>query len=356
MEFPKSPSRRTATLFAGLVATIALVVGVYTVPVPFVTMRPGPTYDTLGEFDGAPMFTFADDVRTYPADGQIHFTTISVTRAESSITFAAALGAWLDDDVEVVPHEFVYPDEQSNEESAKQSQAALTSSKDNSRAAALRAAGFEVGEEAVIAEVQEGAPALGKLQAGDVLVAIDGQEIADPDEAGTRIADREPGDPVNIAFRRGDAVVEETIVTGAMPDDEKRPRIGVLISRSYDFPVEIENNVGDTVGGPSAGMMFALAIYDRLTPGSLTAGRHIAGTGTVNGDGQVGPIGGVRQKIAGAKRDGAEVFLLPASLCDEATAESVDDIKLIPMTSLSDAVSSLEAIAKDPKAKVPTCS
>ena len=188
-------------------------------------------------------------------------------------------------------------------------------------------------------------------------IRLDGQEIADPDEAGTRIADREPGDPVNIAFRRGDAVVEETIVTGAMPDDEKRPRIGVLISRSYDFPVEIENNVGDTVGGPSAGLLFSLGIVNLLQGdgegGDLTGGRVIAGTGTIAPDGTVGSVGGVPLKVQAARRDGATVFLVPRDECADAQANLPEGLRLIPVTTLDGAVDALRALASG--GDVPSC-
>ena len=128
----------------------------------------------------------------------------------------------------------------------------------------------------------------------------------------------------------------------------------VLRSR-FDFPIKITNNVGQQVGGPSAGAMFALAIYDRLTPGSLTGGRVVAGTGEIAPDGTVGPIGGIRQKIAGAADDGAKVFLVPAANCAEAADGDDHGMRLVEVSKLDDAIGSLEKLAKDPQASVPQC-
>jgi PDZ domain-containing protein len=132
--------------------------------------------------------------------------------------------------------------------------------------------------------------------------------------------------------------------------------VGVSLGTVYDFPIDVENNVGDEVGGPSAGTMFALAIYDRLTPGSLTGGRTVAGTGTMSPDGTVGPIGGVRQKIAGAAAAGAKVFLVPDANCAEAAQGSDHGMTLVRVATFDEAVKELTALAKDPDARVRTCS
>lgn len=348
-------SRRTVTVLVSLGVGSVLFGLTLFVPVPYVTMRPGPTFDTLGDFDDRPMIEFGDDVEVYPTDGQFDFTTVSVTRPESTMTLGTALRAWLNPDVAVVSKKFVYPDDATNEQNDEAGAAEMSSSKDDSRAAALRAAGFEVPELAVVAQVAEDAPALGVLQAGDILLAVDRTEIESVAHAGQLIADRDPGDEVSISFSRNGEQVTETIVTEPNPDSPERPRIGIWITVRYDFPLEVTNNVGDSIGGPSAGLMFAVAIYDRLTPGALAGGRHFAGTGTIDGEGLVGGIGGVRQKIVGARKGGAEFFFVPAENCDEATAKSIDGIRLVKATELDDVLESVEALARDPRAKVPTC-
>ena len=123
---------------------------------------------------------------------------------------------------------------------------------------------------------------------------------------------------MSLAITRGSTERTVDVTTKADRTDPTVPRIGITLGTKYDFPITIDNNVGREVGGPSAGAMFALAIYDRLTPGSLTGGRKIAGTGEISAEGVVGSIGGIQQKIAGAAAAGATIFLVPDANCAEA--------------------------------------
>jgi PDZ domain-containing protein len=161
---------------------------------------------------------------------------------------------------------------------------------------------------------------------------------------------------VTVSITRKGKAQDVAITTKPAPDNPKLPRIGVSLSTKYTYPFKIDNNVGRSIGGPSAGTMFALAIYDKLTPGALTGGVKVAGTGEMAPDGTVGPIGGVRQKMAGASHHKAKIFLVPTANCAEAADGDNFGLKLVRITKLDDAISSLEALAKDPKAKVPTCS
>ncbi len=348
-------SPRVLTLSVGL--TIATVLGclVAFLPVPYVTMKPGPVFDTLGEVDGTAMITFGDGVRTYPTEGRLDFTTVSITRAESHLSLAAALEGWLDPDVAVVPHDFMYPDHQTDEESSAQSAAQLASSQDSARAAALRAAGYEVREVPRVVEVVEGGPADGVLRVEDVIVRIDGARVSSPDEVGAAIREHRPGESVELIVEREGRRIELTVGTEPTEDDPDRPRVGILVGTGFEFPIEVENHIGDRVGGSSAGMMFALAIYDALTPGSLTGGRNVAGTGTIDPDGDVGPIGGVRQKMAGAARNGSDVFLVPSENCDEAVEGDDFGMTLVKVDTVEDAIDALETLAENPKAEVTSC-
>lgn len=341
-----------------VVASLSLIVLMcvtFLVPVPYVTMRPGPAFDTLGEFDGKPMFAFGKGVKTYETKGTLDFTTVSVTRAETNVSLAEAFSAYFADDTAVVPRSFIYRSGESAQDARKAGQAQLASSKDSSRVAALRAAGYTVPEIASVDSVSKDAAAQGVLRSGDQIRTIDGTEIASAQAVVDAIGRVDPGDSVDIEFSRSGSTKNAEIVTRADPNDKTRPLIGVQLVSTFEFPVDITNNVGDQVGGPSAGTMFALAIYDRLTPGALTGGRKIAGTGEMKPDGTVGPIGGIRQKIAGAAKDDATIFLVPAANCAEAADGDRYGMKLVEITKLADAIDSLEALAKDPKAKVPTC-
>lgn len=348
-------SRRYATLLTASLGLVVLLCLAFMVPVPYVTLKPGPVFNTLGTFDGKQLIDVTGDVPTYPTDGTLDFTTVSVQNPEAELTLSEAIGAFLDPNVAVLPRDLIYPDNQSNAESEEQGAAQLSSSKDTSRAAALRAAGFTVPEAVSVASITPGGAAEGVLQAGDRVVQVDGAAVGAPQDVVTAISALSPGDRVTLTIDRDGSQRAETLTTKADAQDAKVARIGVALGTAYDFPVEIANNVGDSVGGPSAGTMFALAIYDVLTPGSLTGGERVAGTGEMSGDGTVGEIGGVRQKMAGASADNVKIFLVPAGNCAEAADGTDFGMKLVKITTLQSAIDSLEKLADNPQAKVPTC-
>ena len=338
------------------VSLIALTCVAFLLPVPYVTMRPGPAFDTLGTFEEKPMFTFGKDVKTYPTSGNLDFTTVSVSRADSHVPLADAISAYFDKNVAVVPRTLIYPDNQSAKQSTAESAAQLDGSKDSSKVAALRAAGFDVTPTTQIGQVVKGGASVGKLKAGDVVTAVDGTTVSTPEEAIMAVGSHKPGETVRMDVTRKGKRAEVSLVTRPDPKDASIPRIGVTLATTYAFPFEIDNNVGRSIGGPSAGTMFALAIYDKLTPGSLTGGERVAGTGEMAADGTVGPIGGVRQKMAGAAKAGAKIFLVPAANCAEAADGDDDGLRLVKISTLNDAISSLETLTKNNKAEVPACS
>lgn len=325
------------------------------IPVPYVTMSPGPTFDTLGKVGDSDMFTFGDDVETFSTDGRLYFTSVSVTRAETRVTMVSALEAWGDKDTIVVPHDFVYPEQETNEDSDQQSAVQLSRSQDASRVAALRAVGLTVPETVVVEEVVPDSPAQGVLRKGDVFLKVDGKKTGDVNAVAEAIAARKPGDSVEVRVERKGKPHDLTLITTEHPSDPTRARVGISIGTKFEFPIEIENHIGDRVGGPSAGLMFALGMYDQLTPGPLTGGMNVAGTGTIAPSGEVGAVGGVSQKMAGAEAAGATVFLVPAENCGEAITARKFDMTVVKATTLEDAISSIEALSKNPKAKVPSC-
>ncbi len=356
MSDPTRLSRRYSTMVVATISLIVLTCVAYLVPMPYVTMRPGPAFDTLGEFDSQQMFTFGDGVTTYPTTGSLDFTTVSVTRADTRLSLANGVRAYFDPDVAVVPKSLIYPDNQSAKQSTAESAAQLDGSKDSSRVAALRAAGYTVTGQPQVAGLVTGGAAAETLKVGDVVAQIDGATVATSAEAVAAIGAKTPGETVAVTVERDGKPQTFDITTRPDVDDPKLPRIGVSLGTKYTYPIQINNNVGREIGGPSAGTMFALAIYDKLTPGELTGGKKIAGTGEITADGVVGPIGGIRQKMRGAANADASIFLVPAANCSEATDGDDDGLKLVKITTLDDAISSLEALAKDPKATVPVCS
>lgn len=349
-------SRRYTTMLVAVLSLIALTCVAMLVPVPYVMMRPGPAFDTLGEFEGKAMFTFDKSVKTYPTEGSLDFTTVSVTRADRNVSLGDAVWAYFGNDNAVVPKSLIYPDEETAEQSTKEGAAQLDSSKDSSRVAALRAAGYTVTGTPQIAGVVKGGAADGQLKAGDIVTGVDGAKVETAEQLVKIVGEHKPGDVVTVSITRKGKAQDVPIATKPAADNPKLPRIGVTLGTKYKYPFTINNNVGRTIGGPSAGAMFALAIYDKLTPGALTGGKKVAGTGEMAPDGTVGPIGGVRQKMAGAAQHDTKVFLVPAANCAEAADGDDFGMKLIKITKLDDAISSLEALAKDPQAKVPSCS
>ena len=356
MSDPSKLSARYTTLVVATISLIVLTCVAALVPVPYVTMSPGEPFNTLGNFDNKPMFTFGSDVKTYPTTGALYFTTVSVRRADRPLSLGEALLTYVDHDKAVVPKDLIYPDNETAKQSTAESAAQLLGSKDSSRVAALRAAGYTVPGRPSVAGVVKGGAAEHKLKASDVFTAVDGTKVTTPDQVVKAVGAHEPGDTVRLTIERKGKSVEIPVVTRADPKDKKIPRIGITIGVAYNYPITINNNVDNRIGGPSAGTMFALAIYDKLTPGSLTGGKKIAGTGEITADGTVAPIGGIRQKMAGAADRGATIFLVPAANCAEATDGDDDGLKLVKISTLKDAISSLEALANDPEAKVPSCS
>lgn len=353
MKTADGPRRRVTLILAGLTLAI-LTTLVVLLPVPFSTMSPGPIIDTLGEIEGEPLLEVVDDTPTYPTEGSLSFTTVSVSRAQTRMTLPTAFRAWLDPNVSVVPHDFLYETGQTNEEASEVSAAQLSSSQDAARAVALRAVGEEVTETPTIAMVLEDSPASDQLEVGDVLLAVDGYPVETGEDAAGFIGDRTPGDSVEITVDRDGEQVTVELETAASDADSDRPMIGISIESQFEFGVDVVNNIDDRVGGPSAGMMFALGIYDILTPGPLTGGLEVAGTGSLSPSGEIGAIGGVRQKLAGAQSAGAEVFLVPEGNCAEARGFDTEMV-VVNVSTFDEALSAVAQLAEDIDARVPTC-
>jgi PDZ domain-containing protein len=349
-------TRRTATLTTAAVALVVLVCVAVLLPVPYVTLRPGPTRDVLAMPDGRPIVDI-EGHRTYPTDGSLSLTTVSVTSAGQDIGLLEAFQAWFSPTDAVVPRDAIYAPDQSVQEAEQESADEMTGSQESAAVAALRLLGDEVAEMLKVTSVESDSPAAGALQDDDRIVAVDGTPVKSGEQGLEAIRDREPGDDVEITVLRDGERRSYTLTTRASSEDQSVPVIGVGVEVDYDLPFEVSINLGADIGGPSAGTVFALAIYDLLTPDSLTGGMDVAGTGSIEADGTVEGIGGIQQKIVGALDAGATVFLVPEPNCQEALGADVDasDITLVEVTTLGDAVDALTALADDPAADVPTC-
>lgn len=331
-------SRRAAVLLvSGLLSAVLAVTGV-ALPVPYAATAPGPTYDTLGTIEDEPII-LVDGRETYPSDGELRLVTVEVSGKPRSMTLGEAIAGWLDPKVAVVPLDLVFPPDQTGDDVERENQLLMEQSQLAAKAAALTALGEQL--TIVVGSVDEGMPAEGVLEAGDEFVAIDGEPVDTVADLTRRISDREPGDPVEVTYVRDGERRTETVGTAPAPGDEDRPILGVRLDFALPFEVEIQL---PRVGGPSAGLMFALAIYDKLTAEDVTAGRTIAGSGTVDLDGNVGPIGGIQQKLWAAQRDGATVFLIAEGNCP-AVEETPAGLQLVAVSTLQDAVDDLELLS-----------
>jgi PDZ domain-containing protein len=342
-----------------IVALIALVVLTF-LPTPYVIQRPGPVYNTLGtaaDKDGeqVPLIS-VEGAETFETAGSLDLTTVQVVgnRQRTPSWFELAL-AWMDSSKAVVPLDSVFPEGVTTEQRDAQNATLMVDSQHEATAAALNELGYDTGAQVAVVEAVEGTPADGVLEADDVITAIDGTAVESATQLRERIQDAE-GDPVELTVLRGGEEKDVEITPEQRTaDGETSWVVGVTLRTDYDFPIDVTIQL-DNVGGPSAGMMFALGIIDTLTPGELNGGKDVAGTGTIDADGTVGPIGGIRQKLYGARDAGADFFLAPESNCDDVVGHVPDGLTVVSTSTLTESVHALEVIADGGDVgALPTC-
>jgi PDZ domain-containing protein len=348
-------SRRGKTLTVASVLLAVFTLAAFSFPLPYVIESPGPTENTLGSHDGKDVISITGH-RTYPTEGHLNLTTVSFNTPDYEPRLAEVFKAWVDPRQAVLPRDAVYPPHESAKQSERVDTEQMLGSQSAAIAAALRQAGYRAFAPTV-GKVTKGAPADGKLQSGDGILEVGGRRMANAQAVINAISPLRPGTRTTLTIRRDYRDRTVTLVTEPNPQAPTRSRIGVAISESFNPPFKVSIKLGQHIGGPSAGLLFSLAIYDKLTPGALTGGRFVAGTGTIDQLGRVGPIGGIQQKITGAKNSGATIFLVPAADCSEAAdAPDAHRIELVKVATIGDAISVLHALARNPAAKVPSCS
>ncbi len=346
-------SRRVVVLAVAGVLTVLLAAIAALLPVPYVALQPGPTTNTLGTVGGTELIRI-EGHKTYPDKGHLDLVTVSVLGGpRQRLDLVTALRGWFDDTVAVVPEETVYPPDETADEAEKQSAAEMSDSQENATTAALRSLGIPVESTVVVQQLSKGSPSAGKLREGDELVSVDGETATGGAALRKAVTAHRPGEQVHVVVRRGGRDVPVTVTTAAAPDDG-RAVIGVITRDEATYPFTVEISLED-VGGPSAGLMFALGIVDKLTPGSLTGGRYIAGTGTIDDAGAIGAIGGITQKMVGARRNGATVFLSPVQNCGEARTTVPNGMRLVKVHTLGDAVAALDDLRAGRTVSLPRC-
>jgi PDZ domain-containing protein len=330
--------RRGWTVLVGALVLLALSVGMSYLPVPYVVLGPGPTLDTLGKSDGKEIIAIKGRAVS-KSEGHLNLTTVSV---RDQVDLASALRFWLDDDTAVVPRELVYPPDQSEQEVEQENEESFKASQTSAETAALRELGFPV--QVTVTELTDGSPSAGKLAEGDILTEVDGEPVTSRAKLIELIMDRKVGEPVTVTYARAGRSATATVTTaGSGEGAQRRPVIGVAVEQKQPHPFEVTFDL-ERIGGPSAGLMFALAIIDKLDPKDLTGGVFVAGTGEIDDEGYVGAIGGIPQKMIAAEKVGATVFLTPAANCAEAVKTVPDGLKLARVETLDDALEALEAL------------
>ena len=321
----------------GAALSIALLAGAFFLPIPiFFAYLPGPVRDVEKLVE-------VSDTRTYSSEGSLYLTTVSV---DTQVTAFDLVQSWFDKEVTVVMQEDVTGGS-SLRDLRRQQKQEIVASKRQAQQVALAALGFSrpKGDGARVRATVTGSPAHNELLPGDVIVEIDGSRVATTCDVGRAVDAHEIGTRVSVVVRRDGQRRGIELETAANPEDDTSAFLGVVMEEiNYRFNpgLEVTFETGE-IAGPSAGLMFSLALYDRLTPDDLTGGFQIAGTGTIACDGGVGPIGGIEQKVAGAENRGATIFLSPQA--NAAAAKSAaDEIEVVPISTFDGAVEYLESL------------
>ncbi|CRY83282.1 PDZ domain-containing protein [Nocardia farcinica] len=339
-------NRRILTLLAALVPVLVLGVLGTVFTVPFVALGPGPTFDTLGEFDGKQVVEVSG-AELDPTTGHLNMTTVSV---RDGLNLFEAFGFWASGRHGIVPRAEVYPPGVPREEIDRSNEQEFKDSEGAAEVAALHY--LRLPTVVLVRQVGEESPAKDVLRPGDEFVSINGAPVTSPQDVVNAVSSQPPGAPLTVVFRRDNAEQTATVTLAARPDDASKGFLGVTPGEGARPPMDVTFNLAD-IGGPSAGLMFSLALIDKLSPGELGGGKFIAGTGTIEQDGKVGPIGGIQYKMMAAREAGAEAFLVPAANCNEARQRIPDGLRLVKVETLDGAVQSLAALGSG--GETPTC-
>jgi PDZ domain-containing protein len=370
-------SRRTVAglLALGLAAVLLAVVVLQ--PVPYSALTPGPTFDALHRYNDNQVIKVTGH-KVYPDNGKLLGVTVYETGPDQKLTLLEVFSDWVAKDASLLPHDALYHPTDTSQSVRQQSALQMTTSQDSATVAALTAAGIAFKTIIEVGAVDPKGGSAGVLKVHDELIKVNGTEVTGQQSVTGVIRPLKPGSKVTLLIRRQGVLMtvtvtanggqlpepalsgaENTCPTGApVPTVNKQVSlIGITPAPRYVYPFNVKVDLGDDIGGPSAGMMFALTMYDLLTPGSLTGGNVIAGSGEINLDSTVGPIGGIGQKIAAAQRDGARLFLVASENWHEAIGSNYDKskIRLARVHTLADAITAVNTWRANPNAALPGC-
>lgn len=331
-------NRRISTLLVALVPMLVFGVLAWVVTVPFVSLGPGPTFDTLGEVDGKQVVDI-EGTDVHKTSGHLNMTTVS---QRDDLTLGEALTFWMSGREQLVPRDLVYPPDKSKDEIDQANNTDFKRSEDSAEYAALSY--LKYAPAVTVANVSDPGPSVGKLQRGDAIARFNDKPVANLEQFTALLKTTKPGDTIVLDYRRKNAPEGVATITLGSNPDRDYGYLGVGVLDAPWAPFSIDFNLAN-IGGPSAGLMFSLAVVDKLTTGDLNDGKFVAGTGTIDSDGKVGSIGGITHKMMAAREAGATVFLVPADNCDEAKSAHEDGLELVKVDSLTQAVDALHTIS-----------
>lgn len=377
--FSRFAPRRVNLRSVSAVATCALLAGAFILPSSYVKEGPGPLFDVLGTYQEKEVIEVSG-APSYKTFGKMNMTTVSVSGGPyTELSGAEAFYSWLAFDGNrslVVPTDALYP-HVSHEQATAATGAQMADSQTQAKVAAMRELKMAVNEKVQVLSTVEGSPAASALKADDRIVKVGEKQIETLTDV-PKAVDASNGSPIDVTVERNGT--QQTFkLTPVRSSDNSRWILGAGLKQSYDLPAHVQYNL-DGVGGPSAGLMLALGTVDKLSEGTLLADEdaggdpyrsYISGTGTIDADGKVGAIGGIKYKILATGRYGARYFLAPKENCDSIVKMQAQDpdlfnyyhagqvsgtMTVIPVSTLDEAVKTVEAIKSGtPDDSLPRC-
>ena len=343
----------------GVAVLSCLVLLAALIPSPYLIERPGMAVDTLGtvELDGEEVDVIGiSGADTYETTGELKLLTVSLVGSPQHPTsWLSLLPAVFGKGQQIVPMSDYFPEGVTEDDRKAESTAMMDASQDTAAAAAFCAVGDPADITLTVVDVPDDGPSAGLLEKGDVLVAVNGERLADFADLRRVIAESGAGTPVQVDVSR-DGNEQQLEVVPQQTNGSSDPVIGAVISVTYDLPAKVDISLSE-IGGPSAGMVFALAIYDRLIPGKLLEGLTVSGTGTIAEDGTVGPIGGIEQKLWAAAAAESDLLLMPLSNCPMLPDSLPGGLRIAPVATLDEAITAIESVtAGNEPAGIERCS
>lgn len=345
---------------------VFLVLVAFFIPTPYVLLSPGTPQNIL---NSAITITGA---QVFPTTGKMSVTSVMVTNPDSYMTGFDILYAWATAERAVLPRVEIYPDNESAEESIQQGAADMQASQASATTAALTLLGYKGETKLIINSINKETDSFKKLKVGDQIIELDGTPLTSTTQLLEYLKSKKPGEVISLKLLRAPVaqrssmetstqststakpLIESTVEVKLSARDDNSALIGIIVETVQEFPISVKIKLDET-GGPSGGLIFALGIIEKLQNENLTRGRNIAGTGTISDTGEVGPIGGITEKIIGAKKDGVDIFLAPIENClDISTPQLLDGIKVVPVATLAQALEVLRAPVGAKLASCPT--